>query len=238
MTNSQTITESMGAAGDFVELPALLHQTHLEPRCRICRNDVVRKKVNRMLALGVSYAGILRALQEDNARLNPRDRISIDSIRTHTARHFLCQQTAAACYRAVLERRARENDIDFINAVGIAATPIAFFETVMARSYETLVDSHTKVDVHTGMLAASRLQLLTDSRDYSRDVLLMKVQVSKICEAVKSTVPQELWGEIIAKLEELEEREQDSEALDVGEDGFDDDDPYDPTEFIDEDDEF
>ena len=46
-----------------------------------------------------------------------------------------------------------------------------------------------------------------------------------------------MWGEIIEKLEELE---QDSEALDVGEHGFDDadDDPFDPTEFIDDDDEF
>ena len=43
-----------------------------------------------------------------------------------------------------------------------------------------------------------------------------------------------------AIIEKLEELEQHSEALDVGEDAFDDadDDPFDPTEFIDEDDEF
>ena len=41
----------------------------------------------------------------------------------------------------------------------------------------------------------------------------MKVQMAAICEAVKSTVPQEMWGEIIEKLEELE---QHPEALDVG----------------------
>ena len=49
-----------------------------------------------------------------------------------------------------------------------------------------------------------------------------------------------MWAEIIAKLEELEQ-EQHAESLDVGTDSFDDadaDDPYDPTEFIDEDDEF
>ena len=65
----------------------------------------------------------------------------------------------------------------------------------------------------------------------------MKVQVSQICDAVKSTVPQEMWSEIIEKLDEAE---QHSEALDVGRDAFDDadDEPYDPTEFIDEDDEF
>ena len=42
-----------------------------------------------------------------------------------------------------------------------------------------------------------------------------------------------MWAAIVEKLEELE---QPPESLDVGEDGFDDDDgPYDPTEFIDDD---
>ena len=46
-----------------------------------------------------------------------------------------------------------------------------------------------------------------------------------------------MWGAIIEQLEELEHP---LEALDVGEDSFDDadDNPYDPTEFIDENDEF
>ena len=107
----------------------------------------------------------------------------------------------------------------------------------MVKSYENLVDSDTKVDVHTGIVAAGRLQSLIDSRDYSREMLVMKVQLGQICEAVKSTVPREMWGAIIEKLEELE---QHPEALDVEADAFDDadDDPYDPTEFIDEDDEF
>ena len=33
----------------------------------------------------------------------------------------------------------------------------------------------------------------------------MKVQMDQICDAVKSTVPQEMWGEIIEKLEELKQ---------------------------------
>ena len=117
-----------------------------------------------------------------------------------------------------------------------AITPIAFFETVMVKGYETLVASDTKVDVHTGMLAAARLQSLIDSRDYGRELLVMKVQLGQICDAVRSTVPQEMWGEIVAKLEELE---QPPEALDAETEAFDDDDePYDPMEFIDADDEF
>ena len=103
----------------------------------------------------------------------------------------------------------------------------------MVKSYETLVDSNTRVDVNTGIVAAGsaavadRLQGLAAHR-----LLEMKVQLGQICAAVKSTVPQEMWGEIVEKLEELE---QDSEALDVGTDSFDDadDEPYDPTEFMD-----
>jgi hypothetical protein len=127
--------------------------------------------------------------------------------------------------------------IDFIEGVATALTPIAFFETVMVRSYENLVDSDTRVDVNTGIVAAGRQQSLIDSRDYSHDLLVMKVQMDQICDAVKSTLPQEMWGEIIEKLEELE---QHPEALDVGTDSFNDADhePFDPTEFIDEDDEF
>jgi hypothetical protein len=41
-----------------------------------------------------------------------------------------------------------------------------------------------------------------------------------------------MWAEIIEQLE------QQSEALDVGEDGFDADDPYDPLAFAEEDNEF
>ena len=143
----------------------------------------------------------------------------------------------AAVRGLFLERRARENRIDFIEGVATALTPIAFFETVMVKSYETLVDSDTRVDVDTGIVAASRLQSVIESRDYSHDLLVMKVQLGQICDAVKSTVPQEMWGEIVEKIEELE---QHPEALDVGTDSFDDadDDAYDPTEFIDEDDEF
>lgn len=65
-------------------------------------------------------------------------------------------------YRRILERRAQENGVDFVKGVATAITPMAFFETVMAKGYETLVDPDTKVDVNTGMIAAGRLQALIE----------------------------------------------------------------------------
>ena len=233
-----TVSEAVRDLGDdTVESTELATRNgfHLEPRCRICRNDLVRKKVNDLLASGASYAYILRTLGEDNAQLDKRDQVTVDSVRNHCGRHFPVQNAAKATYREILERRAKANGVDFVEGVATALTPIAFFETVMVRAYETLVDSNTKVDLNTGIVAAGRLQSLIDSRDYSREIAELRFQVFKIGEAVKSTVPQEMWAEIVEKLEELEQHQ---EALDVGTDSFDDDDPYDPTEFIDDDDEF
>ena len=52
----------------------------------------MRKKVNDLLATGASYAMIVRALAADNAELDKCDRVTIDSVRTHTTRHFPVQR--------------------------------------------------------------------------------------------------------------------------------------------------
>ena len=210
---------------------------HLEPRCRICRNDSMRKKVNDMLAIAAPYAGIVRALAADNAELDTRDRITLDSIRTHATKHFPVQSVAKATYRDIVELRAQDNRIDFIEGVATALTPVAFFEVVMAKAFRNLVDDRTEVNVETGLRAAEKLQSFLDGRDRGTEVLELKVQMDRIDEAVRSVVPQSMWAAILEKLEELE---QHSEALDVGTDSFDDadDEPFDPTEFIDDDDDY
>ena len=105
----------------------------------------------------------------------------------------------------------------------------------MTKAFRALVDDRTEVSVETGLRAAEKLQSVLDGRERGTDVLEVKVPVGPIRDAVKSTVPQEMWGEMVDKLEELE---QHPEALGVGTDPFDDDEPFDPTEFTDEDDDF
>jgi hypothetical protein len=51
--------EARGVVDEFVESTELAPGTngfHLEPRCRVCRNDVVRTKVNNLLANGLVLA--------------------------------------------------------------------------------------------------------------------------------------------------------------------------------------
>ena len=201
MTVSAAIADSFGEATDLLELPTLHRKFPLEPRCRVCRNDALRRKVNDLLAVGTSYAMILRTIEHDNTRLDKRDRVTIDSIRNHTSRHFPVQNAAKATYRVILEQRAKEHGVDFVKGVATAITPMAFYETVMVKGYETLVDSNTEVDVNTGMIAAGRLQALIESRASGTSMADMLVQMNRIINAVKDTVPEALWPEIVRRIQ-------------------------------------
>jgi hypothetical protein len=88
-------------------------------------------------------------------------------------------QVAKGTYRDILERRARENAVDFVEGVATALTPTAFFETFMVKSYKTLGDSYTRVDVNTGIVAASRLQAVIGPRDYSIDIAEMVARIPR-----------------------------------------------------------
>jgi hypothetical protein len=99
----------------------------LEPRCHVCRHDGVRRRVNDLLASGASYASTLRALGGDAVG------VTTDSIRRHAQRHFPVQNAARATYREILERRAQENSVDFVNGVATAITPMAYLETIMVK---------------------------------------------------------------------------------------------------------
>lgn len=179
----------------------VLDGVRLEPRCRVCRNDALRGRVNDLLASGASYASIVRALEGDNADLAPGDRITLDSVRNHTARHFPVQNAAKAVYREILERRAQENAVDFVNGVGTALTPMAFLETVIVKSYENLVDPATTVDVHAGLAAAVRLQSILDSRAGQPDMADVMVKMNRVIEAVRSMLPESSWPELLRRLE-------------------------------------
>jgi hypothetical protein len=102
-----------------------------------------------------------------------------------------------------LESRAEQNGIDFVNGVTTALTPMAYFEIVMLKAFETLIDPDATVDVATGMIAAGKLQALLPGKDGGSDLARLKAQVVQIGEAVRSTVPEEMWGQIPAKRQSL-----------------------------------
>ena len=193
MSVSQALATPVGGAVESMEL-APRNGFDLEPRCRVCRNDELRRKVNELLPTGSSYAMTARALAADNAALDERDRVTIDSIRNHTARHFPVQNIARATYRDVLDRRAQQNGIDFVNGIATALTPMAVYEVVMTKAFRTLVDDRTEVSVETGLRAAEKLQSVLDGHERGTDVLELKVQLDQIGQAVRAVVPESMWA--------------------------------------------
>jgi hypothetical protein len=198
------VSEVFRSVGDesleSTELDSGTNGFQLEPRCRVCRNDVVRKQVNALLASGASYGMVLRALGDDNAMLDKRDRVTIDSIRNHTVRHFPVQNVAKATYREVLERRAEENGVDFVNGVATALTPIAFLEVVMNDAFRRLVDGDLDVSIDTGLRAAEKLQALTDARAGETDMAGVLVKMGRVIETVREFLPPEHWPALQARL--------------------------------------
>ena len=105
----------------------------------------------------------------------------------------------------------------------------------MVKGYETLVDPDTRVDVKTGMAAALRLQALLDSRAGQPDIADLMVQINRIVEAVRSTVPESLWPEILRK---VSGEDPPAERLDEPTGALDEaDEQFDPLEFVEGEDE-
>ena len=56
MTVSHALATPVDEIMESSALAPRINGFHLEPRCRVCRNDQLRKKVNDLLATGASYA--------------------------------------------------------------------------------------------------------------------------------------------------------------------------------------
>ena len=75
--------------------------------------------------------------------------------------------------------------------------------------------------------AASRLQALIESRAGGTRIADLSVQMGRIMDAIHSTVPQELWPEILRKIDGPVAADAPADEF---EDGDDDEDHYDLVE--------
>jgi hypothetical protein len=106
---------------------------------------------------------------------------------------------------------------------------------VMNKAFHTLVDDRTDVSVETGLRAAEKLQSVLDGHEQGIDIARMRIELGRIIDAVKSTVPQSMWGEIVEKLDQMEQYPE--SIVDETDAYGESDDVFDPTDFAEEDDE-
>jgi hypothetical protein len=105
-----------------------------------------------------------------------------------------------ATYREIVERRAQEAQIDSVNGVATAITPLAFLETVMVKGYENLVDEGTTVSYRDGAAAAVKLAEALRTQEPEIEMARMHAEMGRIIEVVRAFVPQERWTDLQAAL--------------------------------------
>lgn len=207
-------------------------QFHDGPRCRICSDEKARNMVNKMLANGMAYTEILEMAE---LAINPNRaknaKITWKTISNHAHRHFNLEEPAKAAYRKILERRAAQQAAAMkaegalaVEGITHLITAWGFLDVVAQKGYETLVKDDTYVSVGLGMEAIVKLHDLLRRDAGDQEAAKLRAQLSIIQGAVKEVVPEEYWGEIIARIEDAEIRMSanvvDAEVLD---DDYDDD---------------
>ena len=81
-----SVSEAFRGVGDetmeSMELATRINGFHLNRDAWVCRNNTLAPKGQPHVGNGIPYAGIVRARAADNAALDDRNRITLDSIRT------------------------------------------------------------------------------------------------------------------------------------------------------------
>lgn len=202
-----------------------------ETRCRICMEDATRVLVNKLLAHGLTFATILTILEPVNKTRKKNNKINRNSLYNHQSNHFNVQEPARAVYRTILQKRAKESEIDFVKGIGHAVDFYSYLETVMVKGYAQLTSELDNVTVEMGMTAAMKLHEMTKKDAGVQQAAEQQYQMNKIISAVKEVVPEQYFSAILARINgnELDETVLDVE-VESDDEGFDpvvaDDDEY------------
>lgn len=174
----------------------------IEPKCRICRDPTFLKMVNDMLANGMTYSFILRTLQPLNDALPEiSDRVSLNSIRSHTKNHFNRDSAALKMYREIIETRALEQGVNFVEGAASALTPMAALDIIMNKGLLDIQKRNAEpVSPDTMIRAAKELQAITNSLEDDADAEELRQQFNRLLESVKKNVPEEFWRKIVSDL--------------------------------------
>jgi hypothetical protein len=171
------------------------------PQCKVCTSgDEIRKYVDDLLLYPKGYKEILRTIQplEEKLGVEPEDRISYSSIRTHYRNHLPLDKKQV---REVIERKANKNKTSIIDAEGTLLTPEAFYEVVVAKGFEEIVSGAVKPTLSQTFQAMGLLQRMEEKekQGYKPEVLVNQLNI--ILQAIRDTLPAEWREKVFEKIQ-------------------------------------
>lgn len=200
-------------------------QVQTNRRCRICRDDDVRKLINTLHGYGLTTRSIMDVIETsgvNNGRSN-RDQINYDVVWRHTKKHFDIDNPAREIYREILARRAAEEGKDIDQGVGSAVNALSYLETMAIRGYQDLIDENTRIPYADGAKAAIKLHELTRQDAGVQEIAEVMRKMNYVINAVLTAVPEQYHGDIQAIIEgkELPRRAVTAEPDEIEDADFD-----------------
>ena len=171
------------------------------PQCKVCSSgDEIRRYVDDLLLYPKGYKDILRTIQplEEKLGVEPEDRISYSSIRTHYRNHLPLDKKQV---REVIERKANKNNTSIIDAEGTLLTPEAFYEVVVAKGFEDIVSGAAKPTLSQTFQAMGILQRMEEKEKsgYKPEVLVNQLNI--ILQAIRDVLPVEWREKVFDKIQ-------------------------------------
>ena len=169
--------------------------------CRVCQTEGASEVANKMLSYGATYRDIMDILAPLNTRRPKDEPITVASISNHARRHFPLEEAANAVYRKIVEKRAKEAEVDFINGVGGAVTALGFLEVVVQKGYENVIQEGVTVGPDTAVRAAKELASIEAQRNADdTDIAEVMVKMNEVIQAVREEADPETWERIRSRL--------------------------------------
>lgn len=187
---------------DELRVAGKLYTFNPETRCRVCQSQDSLDLVNTLLANGLTYAAIMKCLKPVNSTRRKNNQITKASLYWHQKNHFNTQEPARAIYRQIMEDRAKEHELNFVEGTTTAVNAMSYLETMMVKAYKKLTDDNfDNVSVDMGMNAAIKLHEMTRKDAGLAEAAKAMNEMNRIIAAVKEVVPERYFNQILARLE-------------------------------------
>jgi len=177
-------------------------ESYPSTRCRVCQDPVIMSLVNKMLARAFTIPDILDTLESHNLK-RKADRlpeITRSCLYNHRTRHFDVQSPAGAILRRIQEECAVQFGQDWQTGVGTILNAASYYQTMMIRGYETLIDPRTQVTPAEGAAAAAKFDEIKRKSEGDLDRAQMRVQYGRMIEVLRKFTDPEDWPQIQAVL--------------------------------------
>lgn len=187
-------------------------------QCKVCSSDEdIRRLVDTLLLFPKSYKTTLTEVRllEERLEIPDEERVSYHSIRNHYQNHLPADKKAI---REIIESRATLKGRKVIDAGGTLLTPEAFYEVVIAKGFESIVNGVDTPTISQTMQAVNMLKRLEEQGDkqYKPEVLVNQLNI--IVMAIREVLPPEMRDAVFQKIDEYSKNTEEAiTALELAE---------------------